>query len=89
MHASQHCITPRDRLVVSVSRLRIETFRDHCHVAVGLIVPRVLCLGHKLGVITQSHNQTVTTHPGYGQRDPWSSRLDPCQLGDLLDGPDL
>ena len=59
MHAPQHCITPRDHLVVSVSRLRIETFLDRCRVAVGLTVPWVLCLGHNLGVITQSHSQTV------------------------------
>ena len=36
-----------------------ETFRDRCHVAVDLIVPWVLCLGHKLGAITQFHSQTV------------------------------
>ena len=42
-----------------VSRLRIETFRDRCHVAVGLIVPWVLCVGHELGVVTHWHSQTV------------------------------
>ena len=56
MHASQHCITLRDRLVASVSQLRMETFLDRCRLAVGLTVPWVLCLGHKLGVITQSHD---------------------------------
>ena len=30
MHASQHCIALRDRQVVLVSQLRIETFRDRC-----------------------------------------------------------
>ena len=47
-----------------VSRLRIETFRDRCHVAVGLTVPLFLCFGHKLGVITQSHSQSFLTQLG-------------------------
>ena len=57
MHQSQHCTTLRDPL--GDSQLRTETFRDRCHVAVGLTVPWVLCLGHKLGVFMQSHSQTV------------------------------
>ena len=58
MHASQHCITVRDHLDL-VWQLRIETFRDRCHVAVDLVVPWVLRLDHKLSVITQSHSQTI------------------------------
>ena len=63
-----------------VSRLRIETFRDRHHVAVGMTVPLVLCFSHKLGVTTQSHSQTVK-YTGYGRRDRWSSRLGRCSTG--------
>ena len=60
MHASQHCTALRSSGRFDlVSQLRIETFSDCCRVAAGLAVPWVLCLGHKLGVITQSHSQTV------------------------------
>ena len=60
MHASQHCTALRSSGRFDlVSQLRIETFCDRCRVAAGLAVPWVLCLGHKLGVITKSHSQTV------------------------------
>ena len=84
MHASPHCITPRDRLVVSVSQLRIETFLDRCRVAVGLTVPWVLCLGHKLGVITQSHSQTVHHTLDTAEVIVGLRVLAAVQLGDLL-----
>ena len=60
MHASRHCTALRSSGRFDlVSQLRIETFCDRCRVAAGLAVPWVLCLGHKLGFITQSHSQTV------------------------------
>ena len=84
MHASQHCITPRDRLVVSVSQLRIDTFLDRCRVAVGLTVPCVLCRRHKLGVITQSHSQTVQHTLDTADVIVGFRVLAAAQLGDLL-----
>ena len=74
----------RDRLVVSVSQLRIETFHDRCRVAVGLTVPWVLCLGHKLGVITQSHSQTVHHTLNTADVIVGLRVLAAAQLGDLL-----
>ena len=63
MHASQHCITLRDPLVVLISSGGFESraFRDRCRVAVGLIVPRSQTRRHH--ALSQPN---CATHPGYG-----------------------
>ena len=61
MHASQHCTTLRDPqgdLISSRSfESRLSVIVVEC-LRVWLYLG-VLCLGHKLGVITQLHSQTV------------------------------
>ena len=67
-----------------VSELRIETFRDRCRVAVGLIVLRILYLGRELGVITQSHSQTVQHTLDTANVIPSLRVLVPARLGNVL-----
>ena len=58
--------------------VRIEIFRDRCHVVVGSERNVGSCA--LVGVMTKSHSQIVW-HTGYGRRDRWSSRLGRCSTG--------
>ena len=80
LHASKH---------VSSGGFESRLSVDRCHVAVGLIVPCVLCLCRQLGVVAHWHSQTVQH-----TLDTTNVVLDLrvivlAQLDNLLDGPGL